>query len=206
MRLSVTSNGKVRVSMPSWTPYYSAVSFAKSRNEWINEQLSQHKTSLLVDDAPVGKTRILRFSSSSSDRMTGKISSSHATIYSNLHYSDPTVQQKAKKVIEKALKQEAEQLLPVRLNELSVKHGFEFSEVSIKKFSSRWGSCSSKKAISLNYYLMQLPWEYIDAVLLHELIHTKHMHHGPEFWNHFKAILPEARKIQKEIKQFKPAI
>jgi hypothetical protein len=53
---------------------------------------------------------------------------------------------------------------------------------------------------------MQLPWHLIDYVLLHELVHTKHLHHGKDFWDEFKIALPEARKLQKEMHGYKPQV
>jgi len=34
----------------------------------------------------------------------------------------------------------------------------------------------------LSLYLMLLPADLVDYVILHELCHTKEMNHGPNFW------------------------
>ena len=70
----------------------------------------------------------------------------------------------------------------------------------------RWGSCSSDQMITLSYFLMQLPWDLIDYVILHELAHTKHLNHGPGFWSELEALCPDARARRKSIKEFRPAI
>jgi predicted metal-dependent hydrolase len=46
----------------------------------------------------------------------------------------------------------------------------------------RWGSCTSQGEIVLNTHLIKAPRECIDYVILHELAHLRHHHHGPEFW------------------------
>jgi predicted metal-dependent hydrolase len=51
---------------------------------------------------------------------------------------------------------------------------------------------------------MELPWEAIDYVLLHELTHTRHMHHGPEFWQAMEARLPGARRFARELRRRQP--
>ena len=53
---------------------------------------------------------------------------------------------------------------------------------------------------------MQLPWELIDYVILHELVHTKHLNHSPEFWRALEELSPGARALQKKIKSHKPRV
>ncbi|MDE7380376.1 MAG: M48 family metallopeptidase, partial [Clostridia bacterium] len=60
--------------------------------------------------------------------------------------------------------------------------GLKGSSVGFKDYKSRWGCCSKSKEIIFNYKLMMLPvrlWEY---VILHELCHTVHMNHSPDFY------------------------
>src|SRR5213075_157516 len=93
----------------------------------------------------------------------------HIVITSNLPLESVDVQAKAQKAAERALKVEAENLLPQRLKILAERHNFSYKDVKIRKLTSRWGSCSNAKNIRLSYYLIQLPWPMIDYVLLHEL-------------------------------------
>ena len=112
----------------------------------------------------------------------------------------------AVRAAERAMKKEAEQLLPSRLADLARKHNYSYSSVTVRKLVSRWGSCSSHKVISLSYFLMQLPWELIDYVILHELAHTKRMNHSPDFWEELEKTCPNARQLRKQIKEFRPVI
>lgn len=72
--------------------------------------------------------------------------------------------------------------LPIRLSQLAQAHGFEYARVRVTSARSRWGSCSSRGTISLNRTLMFLPPELVDALLLHELAHTRVLDHSPRFW------------------------
>lgn len=85
-------------------------------------------------------------------------------------------------VIREQLRKQAHLLLPERLQMLAGKWGLPFSQLTIRRTSSRWGSCTADRHISLSIYLMLLDAEYIDSVLLHELCHTRQMNHGPQFW------------------------
>jgi predicted metal-dependent hydrolase len=53
---------------------------------------------------------------------------------------------------------------------------------------------------------MMLPWELIDYVLLHELTHTKHLHHGEAFWSALEAIMPDIKRRKKELKKLQANI
>lgn len=68
--------------------------------------------------------------------------------------------------------------------------GYSVSRVHIKAQRTRWGSCSNKKAISLNMALLLIPQELVRYVLFHELCHTVHMNHSSQFWalvgSHYK--------------------
>jgi predicted metal-dependent hydrolase len=86
-----------------------------------------------------------------------------------------------------------------RLLELAVRHGFNYRGVSIRKQRSRWGSCSRDNRISLNLQLMILPDRLRDYVLLHELLHTRIKHHGPEFWAELERLQSDARSLRKEL-------
>ena len=120
--------------------------------------------------------------------------------------SDPQVQQTAHRAALRALKQQATVLLTPRLQQMAVQHGFVYKSVSIKRLTSRWGSCSSQKDIVLNSYLMQLPWQLIDYVILHELTHTRIMAHGTKFWAELGQYVPNLRDIRRQMRTHRPML
>jgi predicted metal-dependent hydrolase len=205
LRLTVTPGGEIRVSIPTWAPYSAGVSFARSKYDWIMSQRAAPQ--LLEEGQPIGKAHHLRFvpkeglSKPSTRVVPGAVLVNHPP---ELMSADPAVQNAAHKGSLRALRQQAEQLLPQRLAALAATHGFTYSKVSVKQLKSRWGSCDQDKAIVLSLFLMQLPWEYIDYVLLHELTHTKVMRHGPDFWQVLTELQPQAKRLRKELHQYRP--
>lgn len=55
-------------------------------------------------------------------------------------------------------------------------------KICLRDTSSRWGSCSTTGTISFSWRLGFAPPEIARYVIMHELAHTQHMDHSPEFW------------------------
>ncbi len=207
LRLSINPSGRIRVSLPYWVPYKTAINFAKSRRDWIAEQQVLNQHALLSNGLKVGKAHTLYFYRDT-DSQVIKTRVDKISIHINSPYDehDEHVQAKARAASEKALASEARTILPQRLKSLSALHNYPYKELKIRKLTSRWGSCSSARVITLSYFLMQLPWELIDYVILHELVHTQHLNHSPRFWQALEELVPGAKSRQKEVKRHKPRI
>lgn len=80
------------------------------------------------------------------------------------------------------LRQANRDLIP-RLDALSREVGLPYRRVYIRLQRARWGSCSSRRAISLNAKLLLLPAVLVRSVMIHELCHLAEMNHSPRFWS-----------------------
>ncbi len=93
----------------------------------------------------------------------------------------------------------AEHLIPW-LQRVSGESGLAYATASIRQQRSRWGSCSSRRSISLNARLLFLPPELVTYVLVHELCHTKHLNHSPKFWRLIEFHLPGYRQFDRQLR------
>ena len=59
---------------------------------------------------------------------------------------------------------------------------------------SNWGSCSRSNNINLDFRLLFAPQEILDAVILHELAHTKHRNHSREYYSTLLPIMPDNKE------------
>ena len=207
LRLSVNANGDIRVSIPLWASYSAGLAFAQSRQAWITSQIQP--TTILTTGLPIGKAHHLRiYGSPTSTKVRSRVLGTEIVVShpATLDPSTPIVQQSAEAACVRALRREAESLLPQRLATLATTHGFSYKSVAIKRLKSRWGSCDQHTNIILNLFLMQLPWDCIDYVLLHELTHTNVLHHGPDFWSAMVPVLPKVGQLRKAMHAYRPVL
>jgi predicted metal-dependent hydrolase len=98
---------------------------------------------------------------------------------------------------------EARQYLPDRVRELSEKFGFKITGLKIRKMRGRWGSCTARKSINLNSWLVMLPEQLSDYVILHELVHTRFPDHSPKFWDELDRVTGgQSKKLRRELRSF----
>ena len=207
LRLTIGSGGQIRVSIPTWAPYQAGVDFALSKSDWISTKLPP--VSLLSEDQAIGRAHRLHFKPvAGMEKTTSRIKDNQIIISypAHLSFNHQLVQTVAAKAATKALRSQALSLLPQRLDLLSLKHQLPYQSLQIKRLSRRWGSCDQQQRIVLNLYLIQMPWELIDYVILHELTHTKHMNHGSEFWSMLIRLSPEARMLKRRLGQYHPGL
>lgn len=208
IRMGFAKDGSVRVSMPHWVPFQAGIQFAISRKDWIDSHRPDSQSALGHYDR-IGKAHRIAFTASYNvSKPTVRVKNNIIQIKHPAleRVSSPSVQAAAERGTHKALKLEADQLLPQRLLQLAREHGFDYKTVNTKRLTSRWGSCSQFKEITLNIYLMQLPWYLIDYVLMHELVHTEHLDHSSAFWHRFERAMPGARRLRRQLKNYRTAI
>jgi predicted metal-dependent hydrolase len=204
IRLSVNARQEVKVSLPPYIPYAAGLKFALSRKEWLVEHLAKTPASIYSDGARIGKSYRLSIQDTANPRPV-VIKGQEILVYTGGKTTEE-LRQQIDKACERALRKDAAKLLSIRLEQLSQKYGYSYKSLQIKKLTSRWGSCSSDRRIALSLYLIQLPWHLIDYVILHELNHTVHMHHGAAFWDSMEAKTAGAKAKRKELKTYKPII
>lgn len=204
IRISVSPAGTVRINLPKWSPYLTAERFAVKNKHWILKQLASRSQKLISDGDIIGHGAVVIFERSAGIRTTTKVSAASVLIRSPLDPASSEFQTKARTASERALRLQANVYLPQRTNQLAKKNGLEYKQLVIKRLTSRWGSCSPSKNISLSFFLMQLPDELLDYVILHELAHTSHMNHGPKFWQRLEQALPGAKNIRKQMRGYTP--
>lgn len=95
---------------------------------------------------------------------------------------------------------EAEKLIRERVRLWSEQMKLFPKAVKLRNQKTRWGSCSSRGSIQINWRLIGAPLEVIDYILIHEISHLKHMNHSNEFWNLVEQHCPTYQNSEKWLK------
>lgn len=208
LRLTMTSKGEVKVTIPSWSPFNAGVAFAKHKSAWIVEHRPAKKEPLKTGDQ-VGKAhRLVFLQTLDKGQPTSHIRGTEIRIrHARTTPADhPAVQEVAERAALRALRLEAKKLLPIRTQEIAQKYGYRYTSINVKTLKSRWGSCDQHKNLIFNIYLMQLPWHLIDYVILHELAHTKVLRHGEPFWREMERFTPNAKSLRNQMREYQPIL
>jgi predicted metal-dependent hydrolase len=78
--------------------------------------------------------------------------------------------------------------------------GVDVAEIKIVDNRFRWGSCTLKDNININWRLIKAPMFVIDYVVVHELAHLIEGNHTPRFWNLIKSQISNVEKAKDWLK------
>lgn len=81
-------------------------------------------------------------------------------------------------------------------------YGFTVGNISIKNQKTRWGSCSRKGNININYKIALLPDHLADYLIVHELCHIGQFNHSQRFWDLVAKTIPDYVDKVKELKMY----
>ena len=210
INISVKPFEGIVVSFPYYVSYKVAEEVALSKIDWIKKSIEKIKNyenkKVLYDESSDFSTRkhklILQRKLSGEVSVVVRNDKILVKYPSNINVHSEVVQSVVRTGIERALRVEAKEYLPMRVDKLAKNFGFKYNRVYCKNLKSRWGSCSVRNNINLNIHLMRLTDELIDYVILHELCHTVHRNHSKRFWDKLEAVFPNSKIADKKLKEF----
>ena len=83
--------------------------------------------------------------------------------------------------------------------ERALEMGVSPNRVIVRDQKRCWGSCSSKRTISLNWRLIMAPEEILDYIIIHELAHLRHVDHSRRFWTLVERHCPDYPECEQWI-------
>lgn len=175
IRLTVSAHG-VRVSSPPRARWSTVAKFLDQQSTWLTEHLQKHQT----QDSPNtllfwgSDYKIQLGSGEQRVHLRGDTCFIHPVTASN----DSLTQ-----TLDRWLRtQAAEKITPLFLT-YRQRMDIQAPLLKWRETKSRWGSCSSKGHIMLNWRLIHTPEEVARYVVIHELAHRVHHDHSKKFWS-----------------------
>lgn len=217
-RISIkVSSKQVTLVVPIGCRVSAALSFLEKKKGWVITCLRKIEEKRITDQPSIidenteYKTltftvRIERFNGLN---FHSKLKDGWLTILcpENAEIEAENVQQLIRKIIERAMTAEAKRVLPERLDYLAGRCGLKYAGVRIRKTRTRWGSCTQGSHISLNMYLMRLPQQLVDYVLIHELCHTVELNHSERFWTLVNSFTDnKSKELRKELRNYQTCL
>ncbi len=209
LRLSLGRNGP-RLSKPRWVALRDAQAFVEEKREWLERHLSAREDSSDLIELPAllagatghlplrGQRQELRIESATRPALQ------HAgdALVLALPAREPDRLRRLaagqfRSFLERAMQSDCQTLLARHVATL----GRAPVRLRLRPLRSLWGSLSAADHMSLDLALILMPPELLEYVLVHELCHLFERNHGPRFWAHVAAVLPDYRQRQKLLRE-----
>jgi len=73
----------------------------------------------------------------------------------------------------------------------------EYNKITISDIQLRWGSCTPKNNININYRIIKAPAFVSNYIIVHELTHLLELNHTKEFWQIVRTAYPKYDETKK---------
>lgn len=198
LRISLKDD-KVICTVPLKATNKDILGFIGHHQSWIEKQKKKTKElqALTIPEPPgtiLFQGELYTILSIHNAGFKGIINKEDKIIMSSLQIENP--EQKMK-----WYKEQAKGIIHEKATDYAKQFHFTFGKITIKMHKSKWGSCSSKGNLNFNVKIMRAPEYVLDYLIIHELVHTKHFHHGSEFWQEVQHCYPDWQKAELYLKR-----
>lgn len=181
MRLA-PDGSEIRVTMPRWGQSREAVAFARSRREWLEQQLAAAQPVIALKS---GSAVPFRGEQVSID-WHASYPRKPAMMEGALRLGGPEASLNTR--LERWLRSEAETLLRNDLEVYCTRAEVSTPAIALSRAQRRWGSCSTSGTVRINWRLIMAPDFVRRSVVAHEVAHLVHFDHSPAFHSLLAAI------------------
>lgn len=189
-------DGKVILRMPNYSGFRKAQEILLKHQSWIERKILEQENKK-AQNPPVSVQTGKYFPLFDALYM---VKDGTKTEFNHAFYITPGGNAADK--LRQAYKEAAKNILEPKLTEKAEQCGIIYSNMRISNAKTRWGSCSYKKNINLNWRLLLLPERLADYIIAHELAHIKEMNHSKAFYMELERIAPAWRSAERELRQY----
>lgn len=196
--------GHVRISAPKRMKIDTIRVYAVSKLDWIKKQQKKFKAQkreakreFLTKESHffLGKRYQLKLIEHKAPPV---VLLKHKTIEMYLRANTST--EKRKKLIQEWYREQLYIETEALLKKWEKKMNLSPERLVIRKMKTKWGTCNPKlKRICLNLELAKKPYQCIEYILVHEMVHLLERNHNDKFISYMNHFLPEWRQVKNEL-------
>ncbi|HTL49010.1 MAG TPA: SprT family zinc-dependent metalloprotease [Verrucomicrobiae bacterium] len=207
-RVEIHAGGKVKVIVPQGSDVKRIARWLETKKSWIEK--TRERLRVLPETAPenpaipdsvelraVAQTWRVEFAAARVKRP--RLTQSGPFQLTFVVPAETPVSRKLL-LLRRWVQSQAEDYLPAWLEKTAAETGLAYARASVRAQKTRWGSCSARKAISLNRKLLFLPPRLVRYILVHELCHTAHLDHSRHFWKRVASFEPGWKDLQRDMR------
>ncbi len=196
--------GRVRIAAPMRMTLDTIRIYAISKLSWIKKQ--QQKFQAQVREAPrefltkeghyyLGSRYLLKVIEHDAPPV---ITVKHKTI--EMRVRPNTDLQRRQALMDEWYRTQLKQLVPQIIAKYEKVMGVRVSEFAIKKMKTKWGTCNREAGrIWLNLELAKKPFQCIEYIVVHEMVHLLERNHNEKFIAYMNRFLPEWKELKNEL-------
>jgi hypothetical protein len=194
--LQIKEEGRVVIYVPYHTPKDEIEKFIKEKQSWIFKKISEKERSIKETRKVfitgekflfLGESYPLEIEDTQKKGLPLKLSFGKFIL-------DRNHLERARDLFILWYQREAKEKLEARVRYFSNRLQLVPKGFKITSAKHRWGSCSRDNRLSFSWRIIMAPWNVIDYVVIHELVHIKEKSHSKRFWDHLETIFPDYRK------------
>jgi hypothetical protein len=166
---------EVRITLPAWAEGREAIAFAHARRGWLAEQLARLPERAAPQ--PGGEVRYR----GQTLRLAWDTRAPRRPVVEGdaLRIGGPQAGLETR--LKRWMESEALALAEADMREYCAAAGLDPVPIGLTRAQRRWGSCSDKARIRINWRLVQAPDFVRRSVVAHEVAHLVHFDHSPAF-------------------------
>ncbi|EAQ29047.1 hypothetical protein NAP1_15648 [Erythrobacter sp. NAP1] len=166
---------EVRITLPRWARSAEAIAFAHTRRDWLAEQHARVPRRETPGPGGMllyrGEPKAIAWQETAArrpvlDESTVRLGGPKAGLEGRLR---------------RWLEREALALFEADMHDYTAAAALEPVPTALSRAQKRWGSCSDKSRIRINWRLVQAPDFVRRSVVAHEVAHLVHFDHSPAF-------------------------
>lgn len=207
-RVSISlRNGQLRVAVPTGFTFEYAKNFLEDNKQWVaknlRKQFAESKISLpekYVSGEKLlyrGRSYPLVIDQGCREKYSAAFKGSRIVVSIPEGLDQENQKRFVKRLIDNWYKGQALKLLPEQVDYYSKTLNLTYNKLKIKNQKTRWGSCSSKGNININWRIIMAPHQVAAYVIIHELAHLRYLNHSKDFWRVVEEYLPDYKKWKK---------